>query len=200
MLLLASNSPRRAELLKKTGIEFYQWAPDYDEFFPNTEDIRDAAIELSKNKLQQVMKYEITKKFALVLTADTIIEINGMVLGKPENKKEAKRFLSLLSGKEHRVITSLCLYNKENSKIISDAETTYVKFSSLSDEEIESYTNTKEWRGAAGAYRIQGMGELFIEWIKGTYSCVMGLPLSCFYGILRKINFPYRKIFRPLDE
>lgn len=200
MLLLASKSPRRAELIRRTAIDFYQWAPDYIEKIQPSLDAKEAVKALSMYKMQQVLQHKKAREFQYILTADTVIEIDNKILGKPEKRSDAKNMLKALSGRQHRVISAICIYDKNNNTKTCDSDSTIVEFINLSEEEIEAYLNTEEWKDAAGAYKIQGQAELLIKSIKGSYSCVMGLPLACFYGILRSIKFPIRKIFRPLDE
>jgi len=119
-----------------------------------------------------------------ILGADTSIDIDGWILGKPADREEAAELLRSLSGRRHKVISALSLYNGATGRIESATETTAISVAPLDRREIEWYLDTGEWRDAAGGYRIQGRGSIFVTRIEGCYFNVMGLPLRLFYGML----------------
>lgn len=146
-----------------------------------------------------------------ILGADTVIDLEGRVLGKPDSLQEADTYLSLLSGKTHRVITSLALSCPARSgtptphtgtlpPIYLETEITEITFSSLSKEERRWYLSTEEWKDAAGAYRIQGAGALFVEHVRGCYFNVMGLPLHLFYGMLTRYGYGPLQGLKPATD
>ena len=124
-----------------------------------------------------------------ILGADTLVDLVDSVIGKPKTLDEARSMLSSLSGREHRVITGICI--SKGDRCISRTAETKVVFASLSPEEIEWYLETGEWEGVAGAYRIQGRGACLIESIDGSFSNVMGLPIRTVYGILTELSYPF---------
>ena len=120
-----------------------------------------------------------------VLGCDTLVEVDGEVLGKASGGEEARRFLGRLSGREHSVHSGLALYSAAADRIDVSLATTRVRFRDLADDEIAWYVASGEWRGAAGAYRVQERAAFFVTFIQGSYSNVVGLPLETFYGMLR---------------
>ena len=126
-----------------------------------------------------------------VVGFDTLIETEGHILGKPKDRTEAERILETLSGKAHRVITGVALLPKKGVGILLDYCTSIVHFNPMKQDEIDYYLSTEEWQGAAGAYRIQGSGALYIKAIEGSYSNVVGLPLSLIYGMLRDAGYSF---------
>ena len=145
-----------------------------------------------------------TSNHLWILGADTVIELDGRILEKPASVDEARMMLGALSAKEHRVLTGACLLKAsiENSvsskptlvidkpKLTTECDTTSVRFSKLSDDEIEWYLRSGEWRDAAGSYKIQQKGACLVESISGSYSNVVGLPIRRIYGMLLEQNFP----------
>jgi septum formation protein len=172
-LILASASPRRKELLTQLGLPFRSVVSQVREEEAGGEP-REACRFLAEKKAAQVYA---TTDPAWVLGADTIVAVGNTTLGKPEGKKEAREMLSLLSGKEHRVITGFCVLNPSGMVVHCEAITTLVRFKKLSSREVEGYMNTGEPFGKAGSYAIQGMGAFMVESISGSYSNVVGLPL-----------------------
>lgn len=126
-------------------------------------------------------------KESIIIAADTIVTIDGKVLGKPNDKKEAFEMLKNLSNRTHFVYTGLVLINKKSNKVLKDSVCTEVKFSKLSDEDINKYIETNEPMDKAGAYGIQGKGGIFVEEIKGCYYNVVGLPLNRLRKMLLEI-------------
>jgi septum formation protein len=182
-LILASTSPRRKMILKKFNIPFSVIPPHYEEIFNNDEPGKQV-LNLSKNKVQSILENKDNFKKSLILGADTCINLDGRIIGKPKSLKEAKTFLNSFSGRSHEVITGLTLYNGIKGHFIQKKSTTLVNFANLENTEIEWYLRTLEWEGAAGGYRIQDKGSLLIESISGSWYNVMGLPIRLFYGMV----------------
>ena len=179
MLILASSSPRRAELLRAAGINFTVRAANIDETIRPNELPRDYVVRLSREKARAV-----AHENELTLGADTTVVINGEIAGKPTDAEDAGRMLRALSGRWHEVLTGVTLARAD--QILSAIASTRVKFAQLSDAEINWYVSTGEPMDKAGAYAIQGYASLFVERIEGSYSNVVGLPCSWL------INWPDR--------
>jgi len=173
-LILASSSSRRRSLLKQLNLSYRVCVPDIDEKPMLGESPTDYVSRIARNKAIEV--FEKTTAQHHVLAADTIIALNGEILGKPKNTLDAKSMLQKLSGNEHQVLTAVCLKNKEN--IYAAMETTSVTFRTISMTEIDAYCATDEPYDKAGAYAIQGLACSFVEYISGSYTNVMGLPLT----------------------
>lgn len=172
-VVLGSASPRREELLKKITPEFDICPANVDETLPE-----DIGPEFAPIFLAATKSDALTARFpdSLVITADTVVVCDGVILGKPHDEKDAKRMLTALSGKEHKVITGCCLALGENSTTFQ--EETLVRFFPLSEEEIDRYVAGGEPMDKAGAYAIQGEGALFVEGIDGDFYNVIGLPIA----------------------
>ncbi len=204
MLVLASASPRRQELLRNTGISFTVQPADIEETPIVGEPPRQCAQRLAREKALAV--WRIRPKDP-VLGADTIVVVGETILGKPADADDAVRMLRLLSGRVHRVITGICLVQAVASEAVSHAqslrtsyeilrtenrelrtasETTLVTMTQLSDDEIREYVATGEPMDKAGAYAIQGMASRWIPRIEGDYSNVVGLPVALVYRMLRE--------------
>jgi len=184
-LILASSSPRRIEILDRLGIEFEVVPSDIEEPEPLPgEDPISFAKRVSMLKADKVRQ---KRKEGIILGVDTVVEISGLLLGKPVDRESARNMLRLLSGKVHRVITGFTVISIKNRRLISDAVITAVKFRRLREEEIEDYLDRGEYMDKAGAYAIQGYGSNFIEYIKGCYYNVMGLPTERVIEVLRYI-------------
>jgi len=170
-LTLASASPRRAELLAKIGVVPDAVIPaDIDESPLKSELPR---VYVARIALAKAMAVQAD---GLILAADTTVAVGRRILGKPVDAAEATGFLMLLSGRRHKVITSVAL--RLDDKIWQRSVETSVKFKRLSDAEISAYLRSMEWRGKAGGYAIQGIGAAFIPSINGSYTNVVGLPLT----------------------
>jgi len=144
---------------------------------------------LAEKKMEAAIKASTDRIPGWLLTADTIVAINDRKLGKPGSIDDAREFLLIMSGQTHQVITGLAMYS-ETKGLTCDSAVTQVRFSSLSDRELEWYLSTDEWKGVAAGYRIQGIASRFIPSISGSYSNVMGLPIHTFYGMLRVHGYP----------
>lgn len=183
MIILASGSPRRKSLLESLGLDFTVYRPDADESRMPGESPGEMCRRLSGLKAEAG-----AREFpdALIIAADTIVVVDGEILGKPHDRDEAAGMLHKLSGREHEVITGLTVRRK--GAVISDDVHTLVKFRELSDYEISAYAATGECDDKAGAYAVQGRGSLLIEGIKGDYYNVVGLPLCTLGGMLREMG------------
>jgi septum formation protein len=181
MLVLASASPRRQELLRNAGISFVVQPADVDETPIAGESARDCAERLAREKAFAVSR---VRPRDLVLGADTVVAVDDAILGKPADAEDAARMLRLLSGRVHRVITGVCLVCPDDGETRTASETTLVTMSELSDDEIRDYVATGEPMDKAGAYAIQGRASRWIPRIEGDYSNVVGLPVALVYGML----------------
>ena len=184
--ILASASERRKELLSRIVSDYEIIVSDFDEeLVPFNGDIEEYVKTLAFEKGNTVQGT--LKEDAIIIAADTIVTLDGKILGKPRDKKEAFGMLKSLSGKSHKVYSGIALLNTKNNKVIKEAICTEVKFSKLSDEEIFQYIDTEEPMDKAGAYGIQGYGGVFVEEIKGCYYNVVGLPLNKLKKLLKEI-------------
>ena len=184
-IILASKSPRRRALLEQMGVrDFRIVTPDIDEHMDRDLPPAELVRQISLEKAQAVAAQ--ADPNTVVIAADTVVALDGVVLGKPANKEEAFRMLSLLSGNRHQVYTGLTVLRGE--QVFSQWEETAVTFRSLTAEEIEAYIATGEPMDKAGAYGIQGYGALFIEGISGDYYNVMGLPVCRLGQILGQLG------------
>jgi septum formation protein len=184
-LILASTSPRRAEILSAVGWPFEMCAPNVDE----TRGAGEAPIPYVKRLARmKAAAVAAQKTEALVLGADTVVVIEGEILGQPRDSDDARRMLGLLSGKWHEVLTGVALVRSGKSGCsIVDHETSRVRFGVISAAEIEWYVGTGEPSGKAGAYAVQGGAALFIEEIQGDYFNIVGLPVRLAYQLALKV-------------
>jgi septum formation protein len=186
-LVLASASPRRRELLQNAGIPFIIQASKISELPREGEAPQACAERLAQEKALDVFRQ---RPQDFVLGADTIVIVDGQILGKPRDAGDAARMLRLLSGRTHQVTTGVCLIGPhgkgERSAEDTRSETTLVTMSELSDEDIQTYIATREPLDKAGAYAIQGIASRWISRIEGDYFNVVGLPVSLVYRMLRE--------------
>ncbi len=190
-LILASGSPRRQELLSMLGLRFeviVDKTPEPDICFAS---IEEDVCALARFKGKNVIKKLDKSIGKTIIAADTVVAINGKVLGKPEDEDDAFRMLSDLSGNMHEVFTGVFVENTETGKEISFCEKTEVFFKKLDINEIKDYIRTKEPMDKAGSYGIQNLGSIFVEKINGDYFNVVGLPVSKLAEVL-KDNFGIR--------
>ncbi len=181
-LILASNSPRRREIMQNAGFEFKVKVKPTDEIFSSEMAVEEVPIYLAKTKAE-CFKDEI--KDEIVLCADTVVIVDGQILNKPTDVEEAKEMLRLQSNKTHRVITGVCIMTREET--IAFADTTYVTFKELSDWEIDHYIKTCRPFDKAGSYGVQDfIGMIGIPTINGSFYTVMGLPIHRVYEALGK--------------
>jgi septum formation protein len=190
-IMLASGSLKRQEYFKLLGLPFSILPAEIDESKINEKDPLKFTTELAKRKVQKVMDVMKGRMPRWICGADTVIATEDAIIGKAQNREEAAGMLRNLSGKQHKVITSVALYNDHTKNIDCRSAGCTVDFAPLTDEEIEWYVNTNEWQGVAGAYRIQGLGGCLITQIQGSPSTVAGLPLYEFYVMLRDNGYPF---------
>jgi len=191
-IILATGSPRRRELLNKVHIPFKAFPPNIDENFSTIGNVEERVKRIALRKIETVVEMFKQESPRWLLGVDTLVEIEGEVLHKPAGVEEAESILKRLSGKIHRVYTGIGLLPAKGEAVDLRGVCTEVKFAKLSPEEIELYLESGEWSGVTGAYRIQERGAFFIEWIRGSYSNVVGLPLETFYGILKGNKYSLR--------
>ena len=180
MLVLASASPRRQELLRSAGIAFEVQPADIPEDPLPGEAARDCAERLAREKALAIARQ---RPHDVVLGADTVVVVDGQLLGKPSDAADAARMLRLLSGRNHQVITGICLVVNGQPSVAS--ETTVVTMSEITGEDIAAYVATGEPMDKAGAYAIQGIASRWIPRIEGDYSNVVGLPVALAHSMLR---------------
>lgn len=173
-LILASKSPRRSYLLKTAGLSFQVVSSDIDESGIPLTEAADYVKTLAEAKANDVAD-RFPEKW--VLGADTIVLIDGKILGKPESRDDARRMLKRLSGKTHQVMTAYAFCCRAADRFFSETVTTDVQFKQLTDDEIEWYIHTDEPFDKAGAYAIQGLGTFLVKRICGSYTNVVGLPV-----------------------
>ena len=184
-LILASGSPRRRELLERMGLrEFRIVVPQTDETLDPALSPAQQVQRLSREKAAAVA--EQVGPDSLILAADTVVALNGVILGKPADEAEAVRMLSALSGVRHQVYTGLTV--RQGGQQVTEYEQTAVTFRALSREDIEHYIAAGESLDKAGAYGIQGCGALLVQGIEGDYYNVMGLPVAHLADILRRFG------------
>lgn len=183
-LVLGSASPRRLDLLAQAGIEpFAVRPPEIDETPRKAEVPRDYVRRIAREKLDAVAAAEAE----IVLCADTTVALGRRILGKPGDEDEAARMLSMLSGRRHRVVTAVGV--RRGDLRWERAVTTTVAVKPLTRGEIAAYIATGDWRGKAGSYAIQGPFGAFIPWINGSFTAVVGLPLTETLGLLAAAGF-----------
>jgi septum formation protein len=186
VLILASRSPRRIDLLHSLGIPFEVHPANVSEGTASRGSPRDVSIRLAEAKARAVAEQYPER---LTLGADTIVSLEGRILGKPEDAEEARRTLEALSGKWHAVWTGICLVHRSRGWEFSDAVVSKVRFRELSREEIDAYVSTGEPLDKAGAYGIQGRAAGFVAKLEGSLNNVIGLPTERLLEILRE-HFP----------
>ena len=181
-LILASNSPRRRELLGRLTSDFVVVPSHIDESGSGAPP--DQVVRTARAKAHAVGRTE----RGVIIGADTIVAIDGEAIGKPKTRDQAGVMLRRLSGRTHVVFTGLCVWDSATGVNRTGCEETRVTFRSLDDEEIEAYLSTDEYRDKAGAYAIQGRAAKFISHIDGDYTNVMGLPLCHLVLLLREVG------------
>jgi septum formation protein len=188
-IILASGSPRRQELLSRVRIPFKAFPPNISEEFDHIPEVAERVRQIALKKIEAVVAGFKQESPRWVLGLDTLVELDGLALTKPGSPEEAGLILRKLSGRVHRVYTGIGLLASRGAPLDLRCVSTEVKFASLTEEEVEGYLETGEWSGVAGAYRIQERGAFFVEWVRGSYSNVVGLPLETFYGMLKHNNY-----------
>ena len=190
-MILASKSPRRKEILENFGFNLEIVVPEIDENSDKDNNV-DKIMDIAYKKVLEVAKNHRDK---FIIGADTIVEFNGKIIGKPKSVDDAKRILKDLSGKSHNVITGFCIMNKSKNILIRDYAKTEVIFRKLDDDTISWYIGTKEPMDKAGAYGIQGKGAVLVEKINGDFFTVMGLPIGEIINELIKLGISLDNIY-----
>ena len=196
-LILASQSPRRQELLKLFGIPFTVQVADVDETMDHKKAPCDEVARISRKKAEAVLR----DGEDVVIAADTIVVCRGQILGKPKDAADAYRMLSLLSGCDHQVMTGFTVL--KGKKAVTCTEVTDIHFRELAHWEIQAYIDSKEPMDKAGAYGIQGGAALFAEKMVGDYYNVMGLPVCRLGAVLRTVApelFPAGMAQQPVED
>lgn len=195
-IILASASPRRSELLRAVGIDPVIVPSDADETVDPSFPPEEAAVLLADRKARQVADAlrKAGKARGVVIGADTVVYIDGEMLGKPRDEADAVRMLGKLQGKEHQVFTGVCVLDVAGTKRLAACRTTFVRMKPLDEARIRRYVATGECFDKAGAYAVQGRGALLVESIRGCYYNVVGLPLSLLDDMLAEFGI------EPLSE
>ncbi|TBR44775.1 septum formation inhibitor Maf [Marinomonas agarivorans] len=193
MILLASASPRRKALLALLVNDFDVLATNIDETPLKNESpsvyVQRMAVEKAKSAWSTVKSdVSLTQKTTVIIASDTSVVIDDMILGKPDSFQDAQTMLTKLSGRSHEVITSICIINCHTNTVLTENVVTEVKFRSISMQEIEQYWLTGEPVDKAGSYAAQGIGAIFIEKIKGSFSAVVGLPMFETAQLLQQVG------------
>lgn len=187
-LILGSGSPRRRDLLAQIGVVADKiLPPEIDETPAKAELPRPYCARMAREKAWAV----VAEDDDIVLCADTTVALGRRILGKPQDIGEAAQFLLALSGRRHRVITAVAV--RRGSRIWERDVVTTVQMKRLSDEELNAYLATNDWQGKAGGYAIQGPAGALIPWIQGSFTAVVGLPLTETAGLLRAAGYPLWK-------
>ena len=187
-IVLASASPRRAELLSRIGVKFTVRPVSVDEIPLDGEEPRDFALRMAKEKAERGRKGE----DELVIGCDTVVVVDGTILGKPRDAGEARTMLKLLSGRSHSVITAVALAGERNT---ADFAETVVEFDPMDEGMIDWYVRTGEPMDKAGAYGIQGLAALFVRRIEGPYDNIVGLPVNLLAHLLAELGCNIIELF-----
>ena len=188
-VILASQSKGRRELLENEGIPIITLPADIDETIPWVDPEAEIKGLAEKKALACHAQHpEHTEKW--IIAADTLVVFHGKPIGKPADIDEARAFLKLLSGKVHTVISGVAFLDRTTGRLYSASDVSEVHFKALSDSDIEDYLATGEWQGAAGAYRIQHKGSALVEKTTGSFSNIIGLPLSKLFNIMHDAGYP----------
>ena len=184
-IILASGSPRRKEILEKTGIKFKIVKSNFKEYLDPKLTPHELSQKLSLEKAKAVFK---KYKNCIIIAADTFVVCNNKILGKPKDKKDAKEMLKFLSNKSYLIITGFTIINNDLKKPITRSEETKVWMKKISTQDINDYVKTKEPFDKAGAYAIQGIAKKFIKKVKGNLSNAIGLPINSLLKELKKMG------------
>jgi MAF protein len=195
-LILASESPRRQALLRQCGIDFEVVPANVPEVTRKGEKPEETVLRLSREKALMVARY-LRKERAIVLAADTVVADGDQILGKPSDRDQAREFLDQLRGREHRVLTGVCLLETPGGVERTDLSITRVRMRDYSPEELETYVDSGDGMDKAGAYAIQHQVFRPVKAIDGCYANVVGLPLCRVYGLLEAAG---ERPARPLPE
>ncbi len=188
-LILASSSPRRAEVLRDAGIAFEVYAPQVEEARRPNEAVEKMVARLAEAKARAAAESVGEKNHAIIIGADTAVELDGEIFGKPRDAADAREMLSYLSGRTHHVLTGIYVLRLPDGATRSAVERTAVTFAPLDPIEIEAYVTSGEPFGKAGGYAIQGRAGRYIPRIEGCYFNVVGLPLARLYALLGDLGW-----------
>jgi len=184
-IILASQSPRRKQLLEQLGLEFEIRKSEYEEDMAAMENPYELAKFLALGKAQDVAKHY---KDAIAIGADTFVMFQGKFIGKPKNEKDAKETLRKFSGIEHEIVTGFAIIDTKSGRIVNDYGEARVRFRNLTDEEINDYVATGEPLGMAGSYGLMNKAAGLIDSIDGDFYSIIGLPLNKIFVELRKMG------------
>ncbi|GHV31145.1 Maf-like protein [Spirochaetia bacterium] len=195
-IILASGSLRRQEYFRLMGLPFSIMPAQINEEDHDPLPPRKLAEELAVRKVNAVVDLLTGRHPGWIFGADTLLQVDGEVYGKPAGREDAQRMLNTLQGRSHHVITAMALYSgkaKDGNQGSIDCRSVVsdVTFAPLSPEDIAWYLDSGEWQGAAGAYKVQGLAGCFVSEIRGSYSGIVGLPLHEFYVMLRENGYSY---------
>lgn len=199
-IVLASASPRRQDYFRLLGIPFIIKPSLREETWNDALPLEKIPEAIAAQKVLSAAESLHTENagttgeqaaFRWVFGADTVVAIDGRIFGKPKDRAGAKRMISRLQSRTHRVISGIVLYRLKDSRLAAKTVISEVSFAPISNTEIEWYLDTDEWKGVAGAYRAQGIANCFISGIKGSFTNVTGLPLREFYELLRENGYGY---------
>lgn len=198
-IILASQSPRRHELIKRLNLDFEVVSPDFDEKLED-DNYSDKKIEsLSLKKSRSVLRHTSNPsrtdfnslENSFIISADTVVVLDNKILGKPKDEADAKKMLRSLSGKRHFVVTAITVLDSDTRKFYNAVEKTFVTFCDLSDELINDYVQTKKPLDKAGSYGIQEMGSEFIKSVEGDLENVIGLPTKVLKTLLIQAGYEF---------
>lgn len=187
-IILASASPRRADILEALGIRFEVVPSQVDERTLSNEAPTDYIMRIARAKVVEVAR---KLKTGLVIGADTVVVLEGRLLGKPVDDEDAVQMLKSLAGRWHAVMTGVALYDVSTKRELVDYEKTLVRFAPLGEGEINWYLGTGEHKDKAGAYGIQGKAGLFVEEVAGNYLNVVGFPLPLVYRLAKRLGYSF---------
>lgn len=187
-IVLASSSPRRKKLLEQTGLKFIIQPSKYIETINEKLSPVELAKNLSLEKAKEVCK---KNKKSIIIAADTLVVCKGKILGKPKDKKDAKKMLEFLSGKIHRIITGFTVYDSQTNKFVTKSVSSEIYFNQVSKKEIENYITLQKPFDKAGAYGIQELPKTFVKKIEGDYDNIVGLPVYALVKELKKFGVKF---------
>ncbi len=196
-IVLASSSPRRKELLQQIGLEPLVFPVDVDESSVRPIDLVSAGVPaarvpaetcLRRSRLKMDAATKANRSSNLLLAADTVVSVDGVILDKPADVTDATQMLKLLSGRTHSVFTAVVMTDPDTERRIEEIDHTRVTFDTITEGEITWYLHSSEWQNVAGGYRIQGMAAAFVTRIDGSYSTVMGLPIHTVYSMIKRLS------------
>ena len=187
-LILASQSPRRRELLEKAGFAFTVLSQEISEILNKNLSLEEQICDLARRKAEALIDTGKLPKGNgnLLLSADTVVVLDGEVLGKPSSLVESEQYIRRLSGQTHRVITAICFLDQDLGRVVSAADSTYVTFHHLSEEQIRRYVDSRDGMDKAGAYGVQGEGGKLVARVDGAFDNVMGLPVALVERLLQE--------------